>query len=213
MWTLDDVKLSLRRYLSLTLEPVVEEARWTIRFSKEQVRDQARPAGLIESGLIRPASGYASRAGTLQQGNVVEEVPITVTLYPELQDPREARRRADRLSQQLYDLIRFGLDLRHSETERPVAGPERIPLYDYAEVALSGTAEGRTGPEDPHDFLFADGYSANAVQDPEDPKRYSVVLELTLSWERPGRVTDVDAPSVRDEGALIAVFGEVDPSP
>lgn len=214
MWTLDDAKLSLRRYIASTIEPLpvtppAPQKRWTIRLSREQVRDEERPAGMIESGdLIRSGGSRVA----LQQGEVMESVPLTVTLWPEVQEPREARRRADRLAQHLYDLMRFGLEMEHSVTGRPVAGPERIPLWDYAETAVSGTAEERTGPEDPHDLLWADSYSARAIQDPDDPRRYAVILEVTVSWERAGRVTDTDAPVVTQMPATsVLLTGEVNP--
>lgn len=214
MWTLDDAKLSLRRYIAQTItalpvEPPAEARRWTIRFSREGVRDEERPAGMIESGeMIRSGGGRVA----LQQGEVVESVPITVTLWPEVQEPREARRRADRLAQHLYDLMRFGLDLSHSVSGRPIAGPERIPLWDWSETAVSGTAEERTGPVDPHDLMWAESYSARAIQDPDDPRRYAVVLEVTLSWERPGRVTDTDAPVVTQMPATpLLLTGEENP--
>lgn len=197
MWELDDVKRSVRRYVSQTLValPADPVRRWTIRFSREQVRDEERPAGMIEAGdMIRSGDSRVS----LDQGNVTETVPLTLTLWPEIQEPREAERRATRLAQQLYDLIRFGLMLDHGVSGRSVSGPERIPLYDYSDVAASGTAEERRGPEDPHDVMWAESYSSRAIQDPDDPRRYAIVLELTVSWERPGRIpTDVPAPVVQ----------------
>ena len=208
-WTTDDVQRSVRRYFSQTLVPLDPAKRWRLAFSKDQVRDDQRPAGLIEMGQL--TSGNRQRSASLQQRNVVEAVPITVTLWPEMHgadgallEARVAERNARALQQQVYDLFRFGLELpplpltHPTHPGRPRSGPERVPLYDYSASTTTGTAAQRQGPADPHDWMWAESYGARAIQDPEDPRRWTVVCELTLSWERPGRITaeERDAPLV-----------------
>lgn len=181
MYDHDDIGRSVRRYVA---EMVGEP--WQLDLERKEVVDDARPAGVVEVGDVRPRRG---RAGSLQQGNVEEFAPVTVSLYPELLEPRQAGRAARLLASDLYDLIRFGTaDGAVFLGGRPASGPERIPLYDYALVQLVGTAEERRGPANPHDVLWAEDYSCRPIQDPLDPQRWSVILEMRVSWERPGRI-------------------------
>lgn len=199
MWQPDDVQRSVRRYLSQTLPTLNPEKRWRLAFQREQVRDAQRPQGILEMGRV--AGSGPSRAGSLQQDLVVEGAPITVTLWPEMHDPdgallepRVAERNARMIQGLVYDTFRFGLDLpplpedHPTHPNRPRCGPERVPLYDYSDSGTVGTAAQRQGPADPHDWLWADGYGTRAIQDPEDPRRWSVICELTVTWERPGRI-------------------------
>lgn len=207
MWQPDDVQRSIRRYLSQTLTTIDPAKRWRLAFLRDQVRDDQRPAGLLEMGIV---SGSGTSRVSPEQGNVIEAAPVTISLWPEMHDdtgallePRVAERYARALKGQVYDLFRFGLDLPPLPADhlthpgRPRCGPERIPLYDYAQSTTTGTAEQRRGPADPHDWLWADRYSTRAIQDPEDPRRWTVICELSVSWERPGRVGPV-APVVRE---------------
>lgn len=189
-WQPEDVSRSVRRYFASTLSdelaaPLAADVRWKIALSREQVRDDQRPAGLLELGTVEPRGGFRT---SVPQGTVIEGAPITLSLFPELQEVKDAERRAHWIAAQCYDAVRFGLNLPPLPTGRPRCGPDRIPLYDYSGSMTHGTAAQRQGPTNPHDVLWVDSKSARAVQDPLDARRWSVILELAVSWERPGAV-------------------------
>lgn len=183
MHDLDDVLRSVRRYLAATLgEP------WVIYLARSDVADDDRPAALIDAGDLRAPAGRA----TLHQGPVEHTLPLTVTCWPSPAPETWAAHTARGLASQLNALVVHGLDLGQDANGRPVAGPYRIPLYDYSDVPVIG---GTPGPADPYDRLWVDSHSTRAFQDPGDPRRWNVVLELTLSWETPGRLgPEADAP-------------------
>lgn len=182
MYEPDDIVRSVRRYVAVMLGPP-----WQLDLERKEVADDARPAGVLETG---PEAVRRARA-TVPQGSVELFMPLTVSLYPPLAEPREAGRAARRLSGSLLDLLLVGADGPVFADGRRAAGPERIPLYDYSNIPLIGTAAERAGPEFPHDVLWVEDYSARPVQDPLDPQRWTVVLELRVSYERPGRVGPV----------------------
>lgn len=204
-YTTDDIRRSLQRYLAMTLP---EE--WTVRAERRYVADDARPVAVVDVGVISTVSARTSPI----QGEVVELLPVTVTAYPELPvevDPdteetpeptadqyREARKRADDLVTHLSRWLSVGITVEDEDGNR-FSGPERLPLWDYAETPLVGPDRG--GPEDPHDVMWLEEGSASTrgIQDPDDPIRWSIVCEFQVSIERPGRgpleddVMDIEA--------------------
>lgn len=203
-WDADNIARSVRRYVTDMLGPP-----WAIDLERTEVSDADRPGGLIEIGLEQVR--FARR--TIPQGNVSAFRSVTVTLYPSLDAPRRAGRTARHLADGLMRLIVIGADGPMRASGRPASGPETLPLYDYSMVALDGTVEERTGPEFAFDVMWAEDYSCRALQDPMDAQRWSVILEMRLSYEYPGRVsvTDQAAPIV---GSLPGGWGGVpDPDP
>lgn len=184
MYSPDDVARSIRRYVGAMLGPP-----WVIDLERRAVADDERPAGLIELGRAQVRRARTS----IPQGEVELFAPLTVMLYPSLDKPRQAGRTARNLAFALEQLVVLGADGLVFADDRPASGPERIPLYDYSDVPLEGTAAEREGPEFPHDVLFVEDYGVNPVQDPQDPKRWSVALDCRVSWEQPGRAAP-DAP-------------------
>jgi hypothetical protein len=170
--TTDDVELSLRRYLSQTLE--TGEARgWRIRLEQEVIADDERPVAVIDAGRLT----HPFRRSTLTQGAVTAAMPVTVSAYPETTGTvREAGRRARKLKQHIEDVATFGLDL--GEAARFPGGPPRP----------------RAGPIG---WLRVEDTGADAIQDPTDPRRWTVIWELRLSWERGGRIPGVPGPVVQ----------------
>lgn len=179
MFDRDDVVRSVRRYAAGALgEP------WTIRLQASAIADEQRPLAVLEAG---PLTAGRSRA-TVPQGDTEAEMSLTLTTYPvvDLQgDPRAARLAADRLAQLLHDLVEHGYDVPRANG-RPGAGPLRLPLWDYTAAATSGVS--RAGAPFPHDVLWVEDHSSRPIQDPIDPQRWTVVLDMRLSWRRPGRV-------------------------
>lgn len=182
MYDVDDIARSVRRYVSELLGPP-----WELNLERTDVADDSRPAGLVELGQARVRRARAS----IPQGSVEMFMPVTVTLYPSLAPPREAGRTARGLAHGLQQLVQTGLVGPTFADGRRSAGPERIPLYDYSPVPLTGTDEERVPPAHAHDVLWAEDYGTRALQDPMDPQRWTVVLELRVSWEQPGRADEV----------------------
>lgn len=186
-WQTDDIKRSIRRYLTMTLE----SPPWKLRVERREVKDEERPVGVVVAG---PKGTTRARAALIQ-GNVEEVMPITITLYPKLAEGtadslRSARLEADLLKDQLSDLLNTGLTVTTEESGRlrHWAGPLRLPLWNYEGVPLTG--KDKAGPEAPHDVLWVqdESISVDAIQDPEDPRRWTVVANFRVSIERPGRV-------------------------
>jgi len=175
----DDVARSVRRYVAAMLGDA-----WHLDLERKEVVDDARPAGVIETG---PVTTVGARTA-IDQGNVTESMALTVTLYPALAEPRTAGREARKLAQRLRLLVVSGAEGIVFQGGRPASGPERIPLYDYANIPLVGTVAERRGPDFPHDVLWVEDYSVRPIQDALDAERWTVALDCRVSWERPGRV-------------------------
>lgn len=171
----ESIARSIRRYMSGLLQQP-----WSVSLELEEVRDDRRPAGVIEVGEVRTRRARIS----VPQGEVEEFAPVTVTLYPAVLDgagapltPRATGRAARLLENGVRLLVVSGAE------DVALGGPERFPLWDYSAVA-----PGSPGPADPIDVLWVEDYSTRAIQDPDDARRWSVILDCRLSWERPGRV-------------------------
>lgn len=204
MYTDEDVQRSLRRLFSTMLgepaapvdpddpdppEPPFDPfpeitRRWSWRGEREEIADDARPVAVIQMGELSVVSARAA----VPQGNVTMQSAGTITLYPPLflDGPERSAALARKLKTALTDVVIFGIDLGMFESWgrlRPVSGPMRLPLWDYADVGVD-----EAGPEDPHDHMWVEDAAANALQDPLDPARWSVVLDFRITFERPGRV-------------------------
>lgn len=201
MYDVDDIARSVSRLLAETLgQP------WRLDLERREVRDDERPAGLIEVGQVRTRRARTS----VPQGDVEEFAPLTLTLYPALDEPQVAGRAARLLAAKLTRLITVGADGPLLTSGRRASGPERWPLYDYSAVKLSGTAAERRGPARAHDVLWLEDYGVRAIQDPADARRWTVVADVRLSWERPGAIVPGPAPPIATEMPGVWV-GEVNP--
>jgi hypothetical protein len=186
----DDVARSLQRYYAAMLGDNVADdeskGRWEWRAQREEVADDARPVAVLDMGAERVTAART----VVPQGNVTVEMPYTLTLYPPLNTPRVAGSFARKLAGHLTDALVIGIDLGVYVTTaprtRPVAGPMRLPLWDYSATPLTGS--GRAGPASPVDHLWVEDVSSHAIQDPADAQRWTVVSDVRLSWEKPGRV-------------------------
>lgn len=195
-WESNDIARSIRRYLSMLLAD-----DWTIRIERREVRDEERPVAVVEMGQEQ-----ALRAReTVPQGEVETLHPITITCYPALpggedDDPpadplREAQGKAAALKTLLNRWLMFGLTVKNDidgDGKWEMAGPYRLPLWDYGDVALFG--EEREVTTDPHDVLAVQRESVNveAIQDNEDFRRWTVVCEFRVTMEQPGRIRHED---------------------
>lgn len=177
-WDSDDLARSIRRYLT----GVLPGPPWTIRLERREVRDDARPVAVVDVGPQQVPRARETRF----QGEWEWMAPVTVSCYPELADnEQDAAAGARAVRTQLLRLIVNGIPL-VDDTGRNWAGPFRLPLWDYEGVPLKGA--GKAGPEFPMDVIWVgrDSLTADAIQDTDDPKRWSVILEFRASIEAPG---------------------------
>jgi hypothetical protein len=180
----ESVGRSVRRYMSVALE-------------LQEVRDDGRPAGVLELGEVRVRRARVS----VPQGEVEEFAPLTLTLYPRILDvdgkpldPRVTAREARLAASAVQLLITSGAE------GVAMSGPERMPLWDYSAVE-----PGTPGPSTPIDVLWVEDYSVRTLQDPDDPRRWSVILDCRISWERPGRVPPVGQTLTDVPGTFVPV--------
>lgn len=190
VWQDDDIVRSVRRYLGMMLGDSGQE-EWKLRVERREVKDEQRPVGVVLSGPIQTKRARSS----LVQGGVEEVMPLTISLYPPLaggsvDEIRSGRLNASKLKSLLNDLLVIGLTLTTTEDGRVRnwAGPWVLPLWDYTDVPVTGTE--KEGPEDPHAVLWIEENSlaVQALQDPEDAKRWSVIANFRVTLERPGRI-------------------------
>lgn len=66
--------------------------------------------------------------------------------------------------------------------------PDRIPLYDHADVPWRG-ADSDTTARFEHDYLRVVDLSFNRLHDPVDERLISTVADLRVTWRRRGRVS------------------------
>lgn len=193
---LDDRHRSLRRFLMNTLGA----PPWVIRTQREPVRDEDRPVALVEAAT--PTGPGRPARVSIPQGNVERVQTFALVLYPALMTtPAESRLEAEKVAQLLEDAISVGLV--NTDGSRLTA-PERIPVYDFEGVAVKGAA--RAGPAVAYGWLWVEDFPVRALQDPDDPLRWTVTCPLRVSWEQAGRAVP-PAPTV---GRMPRTF---DPTP
>lgn len=207
----ESVARSIRRYFSgLLPQP------WNVMLERIEVKDDQRPAGLIEVGEIRGRDVRAS----VPQGEITEFAPVTMTLWPAVQSGAPpvplsvpvAGRNARLIEQGVRDMIVVGAEdaavfVGGVRDGRDAAGPLRMPLWDY-----SARNHDQAGPANPIDVLWVEDHSVTAIQDPLDARRWAVIAEMRISWERPGREQKLGAP-ITNVPPLPGSFGGVTPPP
>lgn len=188
-----DLQRSLRRWLSLALD----DDEWTLRDERAEIADDARPAGYVEAST--PMTTGFARA-TVPQGDVQRRITMTQTLYPATTGkPEECGRRARDLADLLDRAVQVGLAipagtlepgpglipspaLAPGEEAWLVTWPLSIPLWDFSAVS-----DDEPGPPAPRAAAEVESVTSRAIPDPLDDRRWTVVLELRLTWWAPGR--------------------------
>lgn len=180
----DDALRSIRRYVSLALPG------YRLRLERREISNDQRPTALIEMG---DAVIVRSRAGNFQQGDVTQQAPVTVTLFPQSSaDGREGSLTARRDLALLRDAFLLGL----VDGSTSIGAPFRVPMFDWKDVPAAGTTRGDAGSLTGYLYL-AEDLSGRVIQDPQDLSLFSVSLTLTASWDRPGRIPIDDGPIVQ----------------
>lgn len=180
MWDPEDVQRSLRRCVTLALG----SPPWSIRTQRVEVSDDDRPAALVEESA--PWVTFQARA-TIPQGNVLEGASYAVVCYPELAATEpESEQRAGRCRNALRRLVLHGL----VDDDAVIVPPLKVPIYDFADVTVDPEAPAaeRAGPAEPYDYAdVLTGWNVQRQQDPLDRNRWTVILNLRLRVDWPGR--------------------------
>lgn len=194
-FSLDDRHRSIRRFLMV----VLGSPPWTIRTERERVEDDQRPAAVIEvASAVLP--GRPARV-SIPQGNVEKQQTFSIACFPVLAaTAAESRLEAERVADLLTQAVTLGLvDPPAPPLPQPWpwdTAPERLPVFDYAAVPVKGAARG--GPQAPYGWMWAEDYPVRPVQDPDDPLRWTVALDLRVSWEQAGRAGHPGVPASED---------------
>lgn len=192
-FTLDDRHRSLRRFLMAALG----SPPWVLRTERQPIADEERPAGVVEQAS--PAATLRARA-TVPQGEVEKQQTFSIMLYSELAaTAAEAGLIARAWAERLDGAITVGLV---NDDGSPYSPPLRIPVFDYAGVPMKGA--GRGGAAEPYGWLWVEDAPVRAVQDPDDPVRWSIVCDMRVSWEQGGRIVDPALPVAGSSGGVFA---------
>lgn len=175
-YAVDDRHRSLRRFVM----NAVGSPPWRVRTERQPVADEQRPVAVVEAST--PMVTTAARV-SIPQGNVTRQQTFALVLYPVIgESAAEARLEAERVAELLGDAIDVGLV---DDDGALLTAPQRIPVYDFAGVAVKGAD--RRGGADPYGWLWVEDAPVSALQDPEDPLRWTVACDMRVSWEQAGR--------------------------
>lgn len=183
-YTPADIHRSLRRFFVIALD----DDDWTARVAREEVRDSDRPVIVVE-----PASGIVTTTArrTIPQGDVDKQRAFSAMAYPVIMDSaREAAMEAARVAKVLDDAITHGIV---DDDGLSIGGPLVLPVWDYDDVPIVGVD--RAGGELPYGYVWVEDHSVNVLQDPIDFVRFTVPVDMRLSWRAGGRIVP-DAPVV-----------------
>lgn len=185
--TQNDAHMSLRRWAALILGNTLAGNPWTVVTQEQAVPDERRPVA-----VVAPATELTVLFArqTSVAGDVRVQQGLVVTAYTEMTDSdgaalstRAARRRATEVSDLLMNGLLIGLE---DDDGSALCGPMDIPIYDYDGVAVEGPERG-PGPNRPYGMMEALSSSSEPIPDPDDDRRWTVVLNLRLAWWRAGR--------------------------
>lgn len=144
-----------------------------------------------EGTFKRPFARVAKIGPTLPTpaSSIVVDVtqPMAVHLYPQEQQTVEAGVLvAEGVEDLIYEGFLVGVGL---------GRPLRVPLWDWTGVPLDGP-ESDTSARYEHDYLriARPSLSVNRLHDPVDDRLITVVVDMRVTWRRPGRVTKPGTP-------------------
>lgn len=185
----DDVIRSLRRYVSQMLG----SPPWKVRVGRVRVADDERPVAVIDPSA--PVTTLFARTGTLTQGDVQKARTLTVVCYPAVgATPQDSALLAEQLSELLDASFERGL-VTDSIPQRLIGAPFRVPMYDFADVPMTGPDRGGASESYGYANVTESGFNVRVLQDVVDELRYTVVATVPLTWWRAGRIA-VEGPTV-----------------
>lgn len=199
MHTLSDVHRSLRRWAwHATSFPR------QVYLTREELVGKERPFAYVEPNG-NPAPMGTSRSSRFRGNTYDTQREHVISAYPAVGDtPRESRMIAEELVTRFYQAVIIGLVMPpevDGNPPTPLGGPLRIPLYDFADVAL-----GAQGPTDPYDHAWVGkDFNIRSIGDEDDPKLFTVALTMTLSWRSPGAIP-LDEPGAPVTSAIPGTF-------
>jgi hypothetical protein len=178
----DDIRRSLRRYVA----QILGAPPWTVRLQRTRVDDDERPVAILDPGVMTtPFARAGMRDGN--QGDVQKMRPFTVVCYPALGDTAAV---SGEEAEQLASLLDAGFQRGLVTGDVPpvnIGAPYRIPVYDFAGVPMTGPD--RAGATSPYMYANVDEtINVRPIQDALDELRYTVVVNLRVSWWQGGRV-------------------------
>lgn len=184
---------SARRWLALALA----DDAWSLEDERIEVADDQRPVGIVET--TTPVSVEFARV-SIPQGDVRKRTTVTVTLYPITSGTaQECGRRARELVDAIEEAWTFGLVVPGAvpgvDPDVFAWPPSALPLWDAGLLADDAAVVGG-----PIAFALADSVTVRDIPDPLDDRRWTVVLELRLTWWSGGRSrkgTAVDPTATR----------------
>lgn len=174
-----DVHLSARRFFAELLGP-----DWTTRAEERRtvLPDDERPFAAVVA--TSPVATSFARA-TVPQGDVRRSLSLTAVLYPlVLSEPRLARAAAADLADLADRALLLGVVV-PGPPERSLSAPLTLPLWDYGAVPVEGPA--RAAAVLPLSSASIEDHGARAIRDEEDDRRWTVAVNLRVSWWSGGR--------------------------
>lgn len=193
-FSLDDRQRSLRRFVIETLG----SPPWVVRLQREVVKEEQRPAAVIEptSGVL---PGDIPSRTTVPQGDIDLMQSFALAFYPALADgrgadlsPAAAAQQARVIAERLTQSLMIGLVL---DDGSRWSYPWRLPLFDFDGVPIEGRA--RAGTDEPYAWMNVAEAPVRAIPDPVDPLRWTIVSDLRMTWRQGGALAP-EAPLVRD---------------
>jgi hypothetical protein len=170
-----DVQRSIRRWLWMALG----DAAWTLRDSRFEVPDDQRPAGYVDQAS---AVSMPFARSSVPQGDVQMRTTFSLQLYPSVEGSAEdCDARARRLADELGRCVVMGVVV-PGPSPVVLGGPLSLPLWDFEGVSLD---ELPVGP--PVGVADVDSVGARAIPDPLDDRRWTVAVDLRVSWWTGGR--------------------------
>lgn len=158
MRQVQDVLMSVKRYMALALGPEWEVRLWS------------------DEGSFKPPLARVAESAPTQYDSRRVATDLTQALQVHCyQHPAEtatlALRDARAVEEKLTVAVEVGVDL---------AWPRRIPLYDY-----EGKGPGEpSNDRNTYDFVRVVDFSVNHVQDGDDPTIVVVVADIRVRWSR-----------------------------
>lgn len=174
MRTPQDALRSLHKYVALVLDP-----DWEVRLWDEEGTFKRPFARVSKIGPTLPTPASALVVDVTQA--------MAVYLQPQEQQTVEASILvAEKVEDAIYQGFLVGVG---------PGAPLRVPMWDWTGIPLDGPGSDATARYE-HDYMriVRPSLSVNRLHDPTDDRLITVVVEMRVTWRRPGRVTKPGTP-------------------